>query len=93
MNDCLEVGDNYIPLIFDMLLKFRWNTVGLTEDIENAFLMVGIQEQDRDMLRFLWFDEPFASRPAILPVCFRCATITLNSWRNHFTPFEKIQTK
>ena len=37
-----------------MLLKFRWNTVGLTEDIEKAFPMVGIQEQDRDMLRFLW---------------------------------------
>ena len=39
LNDCLEVGDNYIPLIFDMLLKFRWNTVGLTADIEKAFLM------------------------------------------------------
>lgn len=37
-NDCLEVGDNYIPLIFDMLLKFRWNPVGLTADIERAFL-------------------------------------------------------
>ena len=70
LNDCLEVGDNYIPLIFDMLLKFRWNTVGLTADIEKAFLMVGIQEQDRDMLRFLWFDEPFASRPAIVEYRF-----------------------
>ena len=70
LNDCLEVGDNYIPLIFDMLLNFRWNTVGLTADIEKAFLMVGIQEQDRDMLRFLWFDEPFASRPAIVEYRF-----------------------
>lgn len=68
LNDCLEVGDNYIPLIFDMLLKFRWNTVGLTADIEKAFLMVGIQEQDRDMLRFLWFDEPFASRQQLLNI-------------------------
>ena len=39
LNDCLEVGDNYIPLIFDMLLKFRRNTVDLTADIEKAFLM------------------------------------------------------
>ena len=68
LNDCLEVGDNYIPLIFAMLLKFCWNTVGLTGDIRKAFLMVGIQ--DRDMLQFLWFDEPLASRPAIVEYRF-----------------------
>lgn len=65
LNDCLEVGDNYIPHIFDMLTKFRWNAIGLTADIEKAFLMVGIKQEDRDMLRFLWFEDPFAKKPEI----------------------------
>ncbi|XP_022778398.1 uncharacterized protein LOC111319952, partial [Stylophora pistillata] len=65
LNDCLEFGDNYIPHIFHMLTKFRWNAIGLTADIEKAFLMVGIKQEDRDMLRFLWFEDPFAKKPEI----------------------------
>ena len=60
LNDCLEVGPNYIPHIFDLLTKFRCNAIGLSADIEKAFLNVGIKEQHRDMLRFLWFQDPFA---------------------------------
>ena len=58
LNECLETGPNYIPHIFDMLAKFRWNSVGLTADIEKAFLNVGIKKEDQDMLRFLWFKDP-----------------------------------
>ena len=65
LNDCLETGDNYIPHIFDMLARFRSNSVGLTADIEKAFLMVSIKEEERDMLRFLWFDNPEEDRPRI----------------------------
>lgn len=43
LNDCLEVGDNYISYIFDMLIRFRWNVVGFIVDIEKVFLMVGIK--------------------------------------------------
>ena len=64
LNDCLEVGENYIPHIFKMLTRFRWNSVALTADIE-AFLMVGIKPEDRDMLRFLWFKDLFAEKPEI----------------------------
>ena len=65
LNDCLEVGDNHIPHIFDMLTKFRRNAVGITADIEKAFLMVSIKKRERDMLRFLWFEDPFAKKPEI----------------------------
>lgn len=27
--------------------------------------MVGIKQEDRDMLRFLWFEDPFAKKPEI----------------------------
>ena len=70
LNDCLETGDNYIPHIFDMLSRFRSNLIGLTADIEKAFLMVSIKEEDRNMLRFLWFDNPEQDRPKITPFRF-----------------------
>ena len=58
LNDCLETGPNYTPQLFDTLVNFRWHKIGLTADIEKAFLMVGINETDRDMLRFLWCKDP-----------------------------------
>ena len=36
LNDCLEIVPNYIPLIFNMLVNFRWNLVALTTDIEKG---------------------------------------------------------
>ena len=40
-----------------MLASFRSYPVGLTVEIEKAFLMVSIKE-DRNTFRFLWFDNP-----------------------------------
>lgn len=65
LNDCLENGDNYILHIFDILARFRDSLVGLTTDIEEAFLMVSIKEEDRNMVRFLWFDNIQKDRPKI----------------------------
>ena len=37
-NDCLMTGPNLIPKLFNILVKFRWNLVALTANIEKAFL-------------------------------------------------------
>ena len=66
LNDCLQVGPNYIPQLFDVLLKFRWNPIALTADIEKVFLMVAINEANRDMLRFLWFKNPNEHIPEVI---------------------------
>ena len=58
LNDCLQKGPNLILKLFEILIKFRWNSVGITADIEKAFLMIGINEADRDVLGFLWFKHP-----------------------------------
>ena len=58
LNDCLETGPNFIPQLFDTLVKFRWHRIGLTADIEKAFLMVAINDKNKDMVRFLWLKEP-----------------------------------
>ncbi len=58
LNGCLETGPNFTPQLFDMLIRFRWYKIGLTADIEKAFPMVAINNENRDMLRFLWLKEP-----------------------------------
>lgn len=58
LNDCLQTGPNYTPQLFDTLVKCRWYRFGLTTVIEKAFLIVGIGETDKEMLRFLWFKDP-----------------------------------
>jgi len=82
LNDCSETGDNYIPHMLDMLARFRNNPVGLTSDIEKAFLMVSIKEEDRNMLRFLWFDNPDRDRGKIAQFRF-----------NRLSSFALVQTK
>ena len=54
LNDCLLNGPKFNQLIFDLLVRFRSYRVALTADLEKAFLMVSVEEADRDVLRFLW---------------------------------------
>ena len=46
LNDCLNTGPNLIPKLFNILIKFRWNLIAVTADIEKAFLMIGIHKAD-----------------------------------------------
>ena len=59
LNDCLPTGPNYIPKLVDVLVKFRWNRIAITADIEKAFLTISIQENQRNMLRFLWLKDRY----------------------------------
>ena len=59
-----------IPRLFDVLIKFRWQVVAVTADIEQAFLMIAIAPQDRDVLRFLWFKDRHDADSEILSLRF-----------------------
>ncbi|GFW16376.1 integrase catalytic domain-containing protein [Trichonephila clavipes] len=52
LNDCLNRGPNLIELIPDIFDKFRLYTIGLSSDIEKAFLQLSIIPEHRDYLRF-----------------------------------------
>ena len=54
INECLERGPNLVPSLFDILVRFRSHPYALVADIEKAFHMISIKEEDRDSLRFLW---------------------------------------
>ncbi|XP_055936883.1 uncharacterized protein LOC129966480 [Argiope bruennichi] len=56
LNQCLEFGPNLIELIPNILLRFREGQLGVIADIRKAFLQISIRKEDRDFLRFLWWE-------------------------------------
>ena len=57
LNECLYPGPNLLSKIFDILLRFRTNRFAIISDIKQAFLNIEINEEHRDFLRFLWYDD------------------------------------
>lgn len=57
LNECLHTGPNLNPDLLSVLIKFRQHRVAMMADITKAFLQIGLNERDRDVLRFLWFRE------------------------------------
>ena len=41
-----------MPKLFEVLIRFHNHCIALTADVEKVFLMIGIDEADRDILRF-----------------------------------------
>ena len=54
LNDCLESGPSLVPDLVGVLLRLRMNRFAWISDIEKAFLMVKLKQEDRDAVRFLW---------------------------------------
>ena len=70
LNECLYTGPKLGQSVFDILLRFRLQWVALAGDIKKAFLMVLVQERDRDSLQFLWTAVPSADSPRIITLRF-----------------------
>ena len=96
LNDCLHVGPPLTPLLYDILLRFREDRIGIVADIEKAFLNIEVDEKDRDCLRFLWVEDPFDdnSRIVIFRFCrvvfgVNCSPFLLNgTLRTHLQKYE-----
>ena len=63
LNECLYKGPKFHQLIFDLLVRFRAYRVGLVADVEKAFLMIEVDQRDRDVLRFIWVDDVTKAEP------------------------------
>ena len=98
------------PLLYDnfvlakkrleSLIGFRLHNIAVAAGIEKAFLNNGIQEDDRDALRFLWKEDPFdrTSKYKVLwftRICFGLVSsmfhheATIDHHLNHCLCFEK----
>ena len=54
LNDFIRIGPNLIADLTGILMRFRLNRIGLTADLEKAFLQLSLHPTDRDVTRFLW---------------------------------------
>ena len=50
LNECLYKGPKFHLLNLDLLIRFRSYKVALIADVEKAFLMIAVDEKDRDVL-------------------------------------------
>ena len=79
LNDCLHAGPALTQSIFDIMLRFRNHRVALVGDIEKAFLMVHMNETDKDVLRFLWVDDINKAEPKVITLRFTRVVFGLSS--------------
>ena len=54
LNDLVHQGPNLTENLVGLLLNFRLYPIGLTADIEKAYLQISLNLLDRDATRFLW---------------------------------------
>ena len=65
LNDCLEKGPNLLEIITSIISRFRLRKIGVLSDIKRAFLQISIRPEDRDHLRFLWWEEESQNKALI----------------------------
>ena len=63
LNDKLLTGPGLLNNLVGILMRFRTGKIGVMADIEQMFHQVGVCEEDRDSLRFLWRDLDDTRRP------------------------------
>ncbi|XP_054717258.1 uncharacterized protein LOC129226652 [Uloborus diversus] len=88
VNDFLLKSPNLLEQIPPLLIKFRKDKIGVTSDIKKAFLQISVAKEDRDFLRFLWWEnieerEFRAFRHDRLVFELNCSPFLLSSVLNH----------
>lgn len=58
LNDCLCVGPNVQPELFEVLLRFREGRFVLKADVEKMYLQVKVNESQRKYQKILWRSSP-----------------------------------
>ena len=66
LKELLHSGPCLLPLLYDILLRFRLGTITITADIKQAFLHILVDKKDQNFLRFLWYDDIFSYDPNII---------------------------
>ncbi|XP_048745808.2 uncharacterized protein LOC125658566 [Ostrea edulis] len=71
LNDCLSSDP---PILIDLpgiLTRFRAKKYGISTDIEKAFLQINLDENDKDVTRFFWLEDPRNPNNALIACRFR----------------------
>ena len=79
LNDHLLVGLTVHPPLVDVLLRFRQFKIALTSDISRMYREVRIPDNQKDLHRFLWREDPEESITE-----YRMNRLTLGVWASSF---------
>ena len=90
LNNCLYPGPCLLHNVVEILARFRFHSTALVADIEKAFLMIAIHPDDRNALRFLWYENIEEEDPDIIIYRFcrvifgvNCSPFLLNATLHH----------
>jgi len=83
LNDMVDPGPSLLPDLAGLLLRFREYPCAVQADIRKAFFMIGMREEDRPYLRFVWpeveKEEMCIWRLKKLPFGVNCSPFILNA--------------
>ena len=93
INKRLEKGPTLQPLLNSVLLRFRIHKISLNADIQKMYLMIHIDESDRDKLRFVWkenrSDITEIYRNCVLPFGLTCSPfLAVGVVQHHLKKYE-----
>ena len=71
LNECLLTGPSLVNDMISILIKFRLKEYAVSADVEKAFHMVKLHEDDRNFCRFFWPKDPFNPESEMLTYRFR----------------------
>ncbi|GBN59184.1 hypothetical protein AVEN_122821-1, partial [Araneus ventricosus] len=98
LNECLSVGPSLTHKILPLLLRFRSGAIGVIADVKQAFLQIRLRTEDRDVLRFLWWENTGCSEIRIYRHCrvvfgVSSSPFLLNATISYHLEREKFQTE
>ena len=65
LNDVIHAGPKLQRELFDVLIRFRRNPVALVCDIQEMYLQIEIEPEDRPLFRILWRDGETGRNPDV----------------------------
>ena len=77
LNDVLYSRPCMLPLLHNIVIRFRIRKIGVIADVQQAFLQIEINENHRDFLRFIWFDNVLSNNPSYVLLRFAAVVFGL----------------
>ena len=63
LNDCLYTGPCLLKSLNTIIHRYRANKYAFVADIEKTFMRIKIIDEDRNYVRFLWFEDGDPDKP------------------------------
>ncbi|KAJ0172534.1 hypothetical protein K1T71_011673 [Dendrolimus kikuchii] len=76
LNELLYKGPKLLEDLVGILLSFRQNEIAVVADVEKAFLQLGLQDEDKDVTRFLWLNNIKQSFIQENIICYRFCRVS-----------------